>query len=496
MTFPGQRRPDEAPAPISETAPRPIRSLHVAGLAVVAVAISIGTAVLATRGASTLALISPAAAAAGIGLVVLACWRFEWFVLCVLSLRTLVDVTKIRPTASQLTPGISQPPTAVSSGPAASALAVLFIVVATVWLLVQRRGRPAMRLTAPDAAFAFFVTACLLSTLGSVSRTGTLTESARILAAVLMFVVLQRLLTEVGQVRRVLIACAVAFVAPVGLGIIQALTGGGYVIGGVSRIVGSFLHPNTFGFFLTMFILMAVALLPHTPVRASWLLCAGGVVCSVLLLLTYSRGAWVALVVGLVVLGVLQTRVIFVVMIAGAAVSLAVPSVLSRITNLASTTTTTGSSGNSLIWRLTYWTQISVLNRNNPVTGIGLKSTKFLTDQSKAPHNDFLRAYVETGALGLLAFLVVLAVLLTIAHRALRTTTSGLPRGVAVGFAAVLAAYLIDSLGDNLLSEVVVLWYFYAVAACAAAISTWRSPPALAVDRVDPPRAASVTGET
>ena len=33
--------------------------------------------------------------------------------------------------------------------------------------------------------------------------------------------------------------------------------------------------------------------------------------------------------------------------------------------------------------------------------------TRYITDQSKAPHNDFLRAYAETGLLGLLAFLLV-----------------------------------------------------------------------------------------
>jgi hypothetical protein len=53
----------------------------------------------------------------------------------------------------------------------------------------------------------------------------------------------------------------------------------------------------------------------------------------------------------------------------------------------------------------------------------------------------------------------------------LRTAPRGFPRGVAVGFAAILLAYVIDSLTDNLMSEVVVLWYFYAAAACAFAVA-------------------------
>jgi len=132
------------------------------------------------------------------------------------------------------------------------------------------------------------------------------------------------------------------------------------------------------------------------------------------------------------------------------------------------------------------------------VTGIGLKGTRFLTDQSKAPHNDFLRAFAETGALGLLAFVVVLFALVAIARRALQLAQPGLARGVAVGFAAVLVAYVVDSVGDNLMSEVVVLWYFYAFAACAFAVARlgriivlppsigWTTPAVRAAVGVDP----------
>jgi O-antigen ligase len=99
-----------------------------------------------------------------------------------------------------------------------------------------------------------------------------------------------------------------------------------------------------------------------------------------------------------------------------------------------------------------------------------------LTDQSKAPHNDFLRAYAETGALGLLAFVVVLVALVSIARHALREAGPGLATGVAVGFSAVLLAYVVDSVGDNLMSEVVVLWYVYAFAACAFAVGRLGAP--------------------
>jgi putative inorganic carbon (hco3(-)) transporter len=230
---------------------------------------------------------------------------------------------------------------------------------------------------------------------------------------------------------------------------------------------------------------MSIAMYRHCTPRIRLGLCAVLVVCGGLLVLSYSRGAWVAFTLGLVVIGILQSRIVFVWLVGAVlAVLVAVPSVVSRIASLGAGNTVTGAPGNSLLWRLDYWTAVFSLNHNNPITGIGLKGTKILTDQSKAPHNDFLRAYAETGLLGLLGFLLVAGALIGIARRGVRQAEAGFARGVAVGFAGVVTAYLIDSLGDNLMSEVVVLWYFYAFAACGYAVARLRTE---ATEPAEPP---------
>ncbi|HEV7193379.1 MAG TPA: O-antigen ligase family protein [Jatrophihabitantaceae bacterium] len=454
--------------------PRILIMVPVAILVVALATTFVGTQDVTT----TKELVLPLAGLAAITLAAVGCYRFEWFVLAVLAVRTLVDVSKIKP-ATNAVAVTGTAPSAGSSGTAASALAILFIAMAVLWLLAQHKAGKAQSVSFIDAAFVFFVGTCALSVVGSVNRTASLTEVARVVAAVMMFIVVERLLTSVERIRRVLVACFVAAVPPILLGGLQAVTGRGrFVTAGVSRVLGTFLHPNTFGFFLSMFILMAIALYPHCEQRVQLGLIGMIVVCGAMLLLTYSRGAWVACVLGLLLIGLLQSRRIFVMLIAGGIVTVAaVPSVLSRISNLGSGTTVTGSSGNSLSWRFGYWSEVLGLNHNNPITGIGLKGTKYLTDQSKAPHNDYLRAYAETGVLGLLGFLLVLLAFIAVARRALRQARPGIERGIAVGFAAVLVAYLIDSFGDNLMSEVVVLWYFYTFAACALAVARLGTPP-------------------
>lgn len=441
--------------------------------------VAMATTFLGTQDTTkTRELVLPLAGLAGITLAAVGLHRFEWFVLAVLAVRTVVDVSKVKPNTNALA-ATGAAPNGGSSGTAASAVAVLFIAMAVLWLLAQHKAGKAQSLTLFDAAFVFFVGTCVLSVVGSVNRTASLTEVARVVAAVMMFIVLERLLTDMRRVRRVLVAVFVAAIPPILLGGLQAVTGHGkFVTGGVSRVLGTFLHPNTFGFFLSMFLLMAIAMYRHCTPRVQLVLIGFIAVCGGMLVLTYSRGSWAAFVVGLAVVGVLQSKRVFGALIAGGVVAVvAVPSVVSRISNLGAGSSVTGSSGNSLVWRFGYWSEVIKLNHNNPITGIGLKGTKYLTDQSKAPHNDYLRAYTETGLLGLLGFLLVIIALVAIARRALRQAHPGLERGIAVGFAAVLVAYLIDSFGDNLMSEVVVLWYFYAFAACALAVARLGTPP-------------------
>lgn len=442
------------------------------------IAVALATAFLGTQDVTkTHQLIMPIAGLAGITLAAVGCYRFEWFILGVLAVRTVVDVTKVKPSTNAI--AATGTGTGAGSGTAASALAVLFLAMAVLWLLAQHKGGKAQPLSLTDAAFVFFVGTCALSVIGSVNRTASITEVARVVAAVMMFLVVERVLTSRERVRRVLIACFIAAVPPMLLGALQAATGKGrFVTAGVSRVVGTFLHPNTFGFFLSMFILMAVATYRHWQPRTQLVMIGLIAACGIMLVLTYSRGSWAAFVVGLAFIGFLQSRRVFFWLIGGGVViAAAVPSAVSRLANLGSGSTVNGGSGNSLTWRFGYWTQVFQLNHNNPITGIGLKGTRYLTDQSKAPHNDYLRAFAETGVLGLLGFLLVVIALIAVARRALHYARPGLDRGIAVGFTAVLVAYLIDSFGDNLMSEVVVLWYFYVFAACAVAVARFGEPP-------------------
>jgi putative inorganic carbon (hco3(-)) transporter len=155
-------------------------------------------------------------------------------------------------------------------------------------------------------------------------------------------------------------------------------------------------------------------------------------------------------------------------------VGLLVPSARERIGDLGEGRTRRGTAGNSLVWRTDYWRQVASLGTHSPVTGIGLDMTEYAGASSRPPHNDFLRVFVEMGAVGVVAYLGFLGALAATARRALRTAPSGIQRGLAVAFTGCLVAAVVNSVGGNLLGQVVLLWYLFAFAAVAAAIAPAR----------------------
>ena len=92
--------------------------------------------------------------------------------------------------------------------------------------------------------------------------------------------------------------------------------------------------------------------------------------------------------------------------------------------------------------------------------------------EQKQPHNDFIRAYVETGVVGLVAYVAVLVALVVTVRAALRRATAGtLEYAVAAGAAGVVVAFIASSFFANVMSNVVSVWYVVAFVAAAGFVA-------------------------
>ncbi len=423
---------------------------------------------------SRLLIALPLIAAVAVALGVLALTRFNVFVMVMLTIRASLDIAKLSGKAA----GNVGTNTATAKGlDPTSLFAVLFLLAAVLWLAAQyrkQRGLPGSRMRL--ALVVFFLTG-LVSTLGASNHQASAVEALRILAVVVMFVVLEQMMVDRKMMNRLLGAIFASAVLPVAVTLIGLLTGTARSEskGGFTRLSGTFTQSNDFAKYLMVIIIVGVAIYPYVAPRLRrWLavLLAG---CAVCMLLTLTITAMIGTVVGLVVVGLVQSkRLLGGLVLTCLAALLFMPQVLGRVTtatNVSTVQSVGGSDNSSLGWRFSYWSDVLPLANANPVTGIGLNMTQYQTDAAKQPHNDFLRAYVETGILGFGAYLALLISMLGLGRRAVRTSYAGtLDRGVAVGFWGVGVAFVLVSMATNVISNVAVLWYVFAFAAAASAV--------------------------
>lgn len=458
-------------------------------LTVLAVLLAAAVAAFSGLGAesdSKLAVVLPVALAAGAILAVLAFSRFSLYVMALLVLRASIDLAKLSD---------AQTSTAASSAEAArgldpsSVFAVVFLLASAMWLAAQHYRQGELPGSTLRRALLVFVAAAAISVpAASNVRAGGL-ELLRILAAVMMFIVLEQLIVNHAVLRQVLLAAFLSLVFPLAYTVFGFLSGGpaSEVKGAFTRITGPFATSNVFGRYLMLMIIFGVALYPHLGRALRVALGAALVLSLVFLLLTYTRTALIGTAIGVLVVGLFQSkRLLFGLFVLAICALVLVPQLSSRFTQLADAPTTAADveSRNTLTWRINYWTEVLPLANSSPVTGIGLTSTQFTTDEAKQPHNDFVRAYVETGLIGFCAYLAVLVALVGLGQRAVWVSPPGsLDRGVAVGFLGCAVAFIAVSLAANVLSNVVLLWYLFAFAAAASFVARrqpmpLRPPPA------------------
>ena len=321
----------------------------------------------------------------------------------------------------------------------------------------------------------------ILSLLGTASYAETILEVLRILAVVVMFVVLEQLMADPKRIERLLRAVFLSALFPLALTTLGFLTASPrtQVKGNFSRLLGTFNQSNSFGRYLMLILIFGVAVYPHVrrPYKRGLVVILP--LATVYLVLTYTLSAVIAAALGLAIVAMYQSKRLLVgLVVVGACLLLVFPSLAARFAELGTKAEAASfqPERSTLEWRLSYWADVFPLAKENPVTGIGLGTTSASTESELAPHNDFLRAFVETGIIGFLAYVSMLVSLIALGRRAVRMAPIGsLDRGVAVGFMGCTVAYVAVSLVANVMSNVVTLWYFFAFAAAASSVVRRRS---------------------
>lgn len=425
-------------------------------------------------------VVLPLAACLGLGLAVLAMTRFSGFVLLLLGVRSSLDLFKLSGSSA----GNTATNSAASRGmDPSSIVAILFLLASVVWLSAQLRSGRSLRGTPLRTAMLVFVAAGAISVIGAQSPQAAALEVSRILSVAMMFIILEQLITDRAMLVKTLVAAYAGLAFPLLYTISGFLLGGpaSEVKGSFTRITGPFSQSNTFARFLAFMLIFGVALYPSLSRRLRLLFAPVLLLCAGFMLMTLTRGAILASVLAIVLVAVLQrrTRLITGFVAAGLLALVLVPGLGARFATLSAGQQLPGGpeTGNSLEWRLNYWTEVLPLANRNPVTGIGLNMTQYQTDAEKQPHNDFIRAYVETGVFGLGGYLAMHFFLMRGAVVAMGRSVKGtLEHSVSVGALGCAVCFFVSSAGANVMSNVVSLWYLFTFAAAASYVA--RRDPA------------------
>jgi putative inorganic carbon (hco3(-)) transporter len=415
-------------------------------------------------------------AVGGIVFAWLAVTRFWWMLLALFALRPALDA--LTPKVGTDAGGGIEPGTIVGG---------VFLVAGILWLVVQYRSGTWTKLSRSSLALLIFGGVAVVSSIGAALPKASLTSASKLLSIAVMLAVLEQIFAvHPERIKLLLIATFASFIVPAIVGYAQ-LRGSKpaqtYNAVNVGRVESTFVHPNAFASYLVIIIVLAVALTPYFTGRWRRSLVVISMAASPLLLFTYARGAWVALYVALLIIGLAQSKWLVIGLLAGALlVVFTVPSVSARLGDLSKTKSTTAgvNDPNSLSWRIGYWGHVLPLAKPNPITGIGFDMVQHTTPEKLPPHNDFVQAYVETGVIGLAAFLALLVAIWADLRAAARRRRIGFGRGMTLAAAAIGVTLFMQLFSENLLGQPVILWYFlvplaWVIAAPVSAVPRRRS---------------------
>ncbi|MEW6095878.1 MAG: O-antigen ligase family protein [bacterium] len=232
---------------------------------------------------------------------------------------------------------------------------------------------------------------------------------------------------------------------------------------GSCRLMSTFLSSNFFGIYLTLILLIGIIIFIQYPIF-SFQKSIMGLICLITLIclfLTFSRGSWIGFGGGILVIALLRYRSLLLFSLVLLIISL--PTILIRFEDTS-----------TFISRIALWKVGLNLFLDSPIIGMGIGTSElimmhifegFSKGERVHIHNEYLRFAVDTGVIGLGAFLWILITIIRHAINVYKNTSDSYLQNITLSFIAIFTAYIIMSMNESIYCVPVFLWIFYAHAA-------------------------------
>ncbi|MEI7498640.1 MAG: O-antigen ligase family protein [Candidatus Falkowbacteria bacterium] len=310
----------------------------------------------------------------------------------------------------------------------------------------------------------------LLGVLTSIDPKVSLAEWLRLSSIFVCFYLGFRLFGQPRRWQRLITAAILSGLIPAIIAMAQFLTNTGLTIpmeGIFNRIYGTFAHPNLLAYYLVVVISLLGFELIRRPKRQLifWAYAALGGFYSLVLILTYTRGAWLALIATFGIAGLLRFRkfllifclVLFVVY-AG------IGPIRNRVNDL------TGGRYSSIQWRFQLWSDSMNYLGDRLILGYGTGTAKEVILKQRGeeagsadPHNDYLKLALENGLVGLITYIWLLLLIVNTLVKHYRKAVTPEAKNFLVIYLGLSLALFGLSAADNILRNTVLQWVYWLV---------------------------------
>ncbi len=348
-----------------------------------------------------------------------------------------------------------------------SMLGVITIFIAA-YLFFQKR----IYKTLPfQKSIAVFFLILIFGLFSSFAFETSLVEIIRFASVMAFFIMGFALINSGQELKQCMLVIIASAVIPGAVALYQYAVGIGITLpfeGVINRIYGTFVHPNPLAFYLVIpLVLLLFFLLESEKRKLSYAVyCLLAPIFLVVLGLTFTRGAWLALIIALGIIGLYRYRLILLAAgMFGIVLFFTVPSINERVQNLV-----TADPLSAVSWRINLWKDAWGYVKEKPIVGYGTGTAeaKILEKRgplfgSTKPHNDFLKIVLENGIVGLFFFLWLLASILlkTLSHYS--RARSPHVKTLALFLFSASVGIFVSSFADNMLANTPIQWMYWSM---------------------------------
>ncbi len=355
-----------------------------------------------------------------------------------------------------------------------SLLGALLIALAILFILSGKASLPASRSTILLYAWIFFIFLGSLTLFNSFYLSESLKELLRFLSILSAFFFGASLLRTAKDLTTLIKVIIFSALPPAILALFQLINKTGLPDGEIYRVFGSMTHPNMLAFYLLLAITLAVFLLLNlrrTRLEV-YIYSFFALFYIFILFFTYTRGAYLALLMVFIIIGVAKFKkfLLFSIIILLFAYAL-MPPLQSRFNSIFQS-----DPYGSVSWRFNLWRDGFSYFQERPWSGYGLGTAeKVIATKrdfrlgSPDPHNDYLRIALDGGYPLLAAYLLLLASFFWVVLKAYLQEKRPRLKSFFLFFLAFGLAIFAMSGGDNILNDTALQWQMWALTGSALA---------------------------